>query len=776
MLSPVSATSGGYPKNSLAFAIAGVLVSGIALSSTAAARQIEEVSVTAQKREQSVNDIGVSASALSGEMMESMGVDSAVDLGAHTPGLVTVNSTSGGTPVFAIRGIGLDDFSPNNSSGVGIYTDEVFASNPAFLGGQLFDIERVEVLKGPQGTLYGKNTTGGAINFISRKPTSEFESFVEAGLGNYNATELTGVVSGEISGEVLGRLSLNVSRADGWQEDAITGREYGSVDRAAGRGQVLFPFAGNGEALAKVYFSSDRSTPVSPQVSGLGEAFGDLSFDMLNSIADPTRVNVGNLDVSRDESGYGASLNLNYGFEFFDLVSISALDNYERAVVDNYGGASAAILDLFQDNEISQWSQEFRLVSNGAGAVSWVAGVNISEDTVTVTDTFDDSFFVTDSVASTFVLDPADVPVQGWDLLTASYEQVTGSWGAYLHTETALNDTLNLVAGIRYSADDRSFDGISNNHDDIYSFNDVITALDDSASESAVTGKLGLDWQLTDDLLLYGNVANSYKAGAYYGAAILDDISWAYVEPEEVISYEAGFKATLFDAALQLNGAIFSLDYTDRQSLVTIIVDDFSNFLEFPVADTTLVNVPESTTNGFEMDLHWLPTDNLTLMAGVAYLDSEVTRAPGTAEMRGIEANAAVNGAADGVNQLFVDALAAPLPEGAALSQSPEWSYNSLVAYDLPVADYNLRLQTSYTYSGEMTAQLADANALSGPVHSWDAEATLSDFDGRWELGAWVKNIEDSSAETYAFSSFAGRSYYRQAPTTFGMSVRYNLY
>ncbi|WGL15320.1 TonB-dependent receptor [Microbulbifer bruguierae] len=765
-----------FAKNSLAVAIAGAFLSALGITQSAFANQIEEVAVTAHKREQSVNDIGVSANAFSGEMMQNLGIDSAVELGAHTPGLVTVNSTSGGTPVFAIRGIGLDDFSPNNSSGMGIYTDEVFASNPSFLAGQLFDIERVEVLKGPQGTLYGKNTTGGAINFISAKPTSEIEAFVDAGVGNFGSRELTGVVSGEISGEVLGRLSLNTSKADGWQKDPETGREFGSVDRAAGRGQILFPFAGNGEALAKVYFSSDKSTPVSPQVSGLGDAFGDASFDVLNSSDDATIVNVGDLNVRRDESGYGASLNLGYGLETVDFVSITAFDAYDRKVVDNYGGSSAAILDLYQDNDISQWSQEFRLVSNGESPVTWVAGVNVSQDTVKVRDVFDDSFFVTDSVASTFVLDPEDVSVQGWDLLTAEYEQVTHSWGAYLHTETALNDTLNLIAGIRFSADERTFDGLSTNHDDIYSFNDTIAELNDRSSEDAVTGKLGLDWQLHDDLLLYANVANSYKAGAYYGAAILDDVSWAYVEPEKVVSFEAGFKATLFDASLQLNGALFSLDYTDRQSLVTIIVDDFSNFLEFPVADTTLVNVPESKTTGFELDLHWLPTDNLTVMAGVAFLDSEVTKAPSTADMRGIAADPSVNDNADGVNQLFVDALAAPLPVGASLSQAPEWSYNSLVAYDLPLADYNLRLQTSYTYSDEMTAQLADDNALSGPVHSWDAEAALTDNGERWELSGWIKNIEDSSAETYAFSSFAGRSYYRQAPTTFGISVRYNIF
>lgn len=735
--------------------------------------ELEEVVVTAQKRAESVNDIGVSANAFSGDGLKDLGVSNAQDLGAHTPGLVTVNATSGGTTIFAIRGIGLDDFSPNNSSGVGVYLDEVFASNPVFASGQLFDVDRVEVLKGPQGTLYGKNTTGGAINFISKKPTDEFEGYIDLSYGRFNEIEVTAAASGALSDTVRGRISTNVVNADGWQEDVDTGDEFGEQDRMAVRGLLDFDMGDATTSTLKLYYAKDESTPESPQVDGLGDFFGDASFDQLNSPKDADDVSVGNLDVGRDEKGYGASFTLTHSFETMDLISISSYDTYEREVVDNYGGSSAAILDLYQDNEMTQWAQELRLVSTDDGMVSWVAGVNISREEVDVTDTFDDSFLVTDSAAVTFVLDPADIPAQGLDLLTADYEQETNSYGLYVHTETALSDNWNLIIGARYSHDTREFVGVSTNHDAAFSFNDEITSLDQEETESAFTGKIGLEWDVSEDVLLYGSVSTSYKSGAFYGAAILDDVSWAYVDPEDVLAYELGFKAMLLDSTLQINGALFMLEYTDRQSLVTIIVDDFSNFLEAPVADTTLINVPESETKGFELDVNWEAMDGLYVSAGVAYLDTEVTKAPTTADMRGINADASVNDTANGTTIPFVDALAAPLEEGEALAQSPEWSYNGMVAYEYYVSDgLMLRAQTSYSRTDAMVAQLADANAENEAVSSWDAQVSLHNEDEGWKVAAWIRNIEDNDAETYSFSSFAGRSYYRQSPMTFGVSLR----
>ena len=737
--------------------------------------EIEKISITALKRIQNINTVGVATTAFTGDSLEELGVDNAVDLGAHTPGLVAVNATSGGTPIFAIRGIGLDDFSPNNTSGVGVYTDEVFASSPVYLGGQLYDIERVEVLKGPQGTLYGKNTTGGAINFITKKPTDDFEAYVEADFSSNETIEITSAVSGALTDTVNGRLALNYAKSNkGWQEDLSTGEEFGKLDTFAVRGQLGFELGSSGTGLLRVYANQDKSKPSSPDSEGIEDTFGDESFSVLNSPSNPEHVSVGDLNVMRDESGSGVALTLDYTFEKFDVVSISSWDQYERDIVDNYDGSAVATMTLIQDNELEQWSQEIRFIGTSSDDFTWIAGANISNEEVVAIDTFDDSFFVTNS-GFDGVLYPEDIPTMGDDLFTANYIQETDSYGFYLHTETQLNDEWKLIAGIRYSYDERSFNGSATNN----SFGEVFPVVDlnETHDEDAVTGKLGLDWQVDKDLLIFGNVATSYKSGVYYGGAILDSSAWSYVEPEDVTSAEIGFKWSLLENSMQLNAAAFALKYENRQSLLTFVSDDFSDFSGFAVADTTLANIPESETTGFEIDLHWLPTDEITLQAGVAYLDSEVTKAPTTENLRGINTDPSVNDLANENGFGFVDALAAPLNNGAVLSQAPEWSYNALVVYDMPLEnDKYLKFQTSYSWSGSQFAQLADDNAKYGSISSLNASVTLSSDEDAWSVSLWARNLLDNDAETYSFTGFAGRTVYRQQPGTFGLTVKFDYY
>lgn len=745
------------------------------LAPIAHSEEIEKIQITAQKRTQNITEVGVTTTAFSGDMLEEMGIDSAVDLGAHTPGLVAVNSTSGSTPIFAIRGIGLDDFSPNNTSGVGVYTDEVFASSPVYLGGQLFDIERVEVLKGPQGTLYGKNTTGGAINFITKKPTEDFEAYIEADYSSFQTIEITSAVGGALTDSVNGRLSLNYAKSnEGWQTDESTGEEFGLLDTFAIRGQLGFELGDSGTGLLRVYTNQDKSKPLSPDSEGIEDVFGDDSFSALNSPSDPTKVSVGDLAVSRDESGSGVALTLDYSFENFDVVSISSMDTYERQVTDNYDGSASSTMELIQDDALDQWSQEVRLISTGSDDFTWVVGANISNEKVDAYDIFDDSFFLTDS-AFDGVLYPDDINTFGLDRFIADYVQETDSYGIYLHTETQLNDSWKLIAGIRYSYDERTFNGTATNE----SFGDVfpVTQLNETNDEDSVTGKLGLDWKVNGDLLVFGNISTSYKSGVYYGGPVLDAQAWSYVEPEDVTSTEIGFKWTLLDGAMQLNGAAFALQYENRQSLLTFVSGEFSDFSGFAVADTTLANVPESQTSGFELDVHWLPTDQLTLQAGIAYLKSKVTKAPTTADLRGINADSSVNDQANEDGFGFVDALAAPLVNGTVLSQAPEWSYNALIAYEIPLAnELFLRFQSSYSYSGTQYSQLADANAKYGSISALDGLVSLSSDENPWTVTLWARNMLDNDAETYSFTGFAGRTVYRQKPATFGLTFKYDYY
>ena len=305
----------------------------------AAEVSIEEIIVTAQKRAQAASDIGVAINAFSREDIKALGLATSKDLAAQTPGLNTANSQSGGVPVFAIRGIGLDDFNINNSSGVGVYTDQVYASSPAFLNFQMMDIEAVEVLKGPQGTLYGKNTTGGAITFVTTKPSEEFDAYITSKYSRFDRYEVEAAVGGEIVDGVNGRLAVSsVDQRKGSQKNQLNGAELGKDDKQAFRGQLQFGLGDTTDVLLNVHGGRDNSVSESPISQDGEDIFGTgLTLDRRNPAA--------NIHPVRDEEGYGAAITIDSEFDGFTLTSITAWDDYQLHNFDNMDGSSISLSD-----------------------------------------------------------------------------------------------------------------------------------------------------------------------------------------------------------------------------------------------------------------------------------------------------------------------------------------------------------------------------------------------------------------------------------------------
>ena len=374
------------------------------------------------------------------------------------------------------------------------------------------------------------------------------------------------------------------------------------------------------------------------------------------------------------------------------------------------------------------------------------------------------------------VLDPADIPATGLDVITADYVQESESLGFFVNAELEVGDTITLIAGGRYSHDKRSFNGVDTN----VSFDEPleIVSLNQTDKDDRLTWKVGVEWQPAVDTLVFANVSTSYKAGTFYGAAVLDDAAWSFIDPEKVLSYELGLKQTLFDGNMQFNASLFRLEYDDRQSLVAFVADDFSDFLLVPVVDTTLINIPKSVSQGFEMDLQWFPADGFEISAGFVYLDAEITRGPAGA-VRGISldttANDLATGDSDGDGLInngevgFVDALTGSVA-GGPLSQAPKISFNIIGAYEHEITDHwTGRFQLAYSYVDDQIAQLSDVNAQYGPVESLDAIIAFTNENNGFSIGAYGKNITSNSAETYAFSSFAGRAVYRQKPVEYGI-------
>jgi len=716
---------------------------------------IEKIMVTAQKKAQLVDDTGVSITAFGGNDIKELGFDKPQDIAYQTPGLSATNATSSGTPVFAIRGIGLDDFSSNNTSGVGVYIDEVLAAYPVFLNGQLFDVQRVEVLRGPQGTLYGKNTTGGAINYVSVKPRDEFEGYFSAGVSSWNTYEIEAALSGALTDKINSRLALSSSQGDGWQKDIDTGREFGDTDNLALRSLTTFELGDDAELLLNLHYSMDEGTAISPQNLTIDTAFS-LPAGTLGVVSgDPSDVRVGDLDLEKDEEGYGASINLTIYFDAFTLTSITAADIYEREAIDNYDGVAINTDDFFYSDEFEVYSQELRIASE-VDSFSWIVGLAYSYDKVDAQATVDTGF-LTNGILTSVI---PDFPGIENHRVQSVYSQKSTSFGAFLHTETYFTDELTLTVGLRYSQDTREFIGQSTDLDGMVPLftgapepipGYVIAELDDKENEQNLSGKIGLDYALDDDWLLYASIATSYKAGVFYAAPAADPQALAYIDPEEVLAYELGFKGSLLDNTMQINAAYYQYQYDDRQSRINAVSPTIPGLIF-----ATLGNIEESEISGGELEFRWLPLHGLDMRVGVSYIDSEVLKAPDT--VRGLT-------------------LATPIEEGDGLPQAPQWSYNAVVRYEWAFADmYIASAQAQYSWTDEQSSTLAGTNVQYGEVDKLGLRFAVGPADGSWELAIWTDNLENQNASTYSFTSTeGGQVVYRQLPRNYGAELTYNF-
>lgn len=349
-----------------------------------ARRQLAEVIVTATRREEQAQNVGVALTAVSGHETQSLRVQQPLQLSTLDPSLSTMNGQTDETPLFLLRGVGLDDFNNNNSSGVGTYLDGVFASFPGFLTGAMYDVGRVEILKGPQGTLYGKNTDGGAINLISAQPTDQLSGYLDVNYSRWDTVDATGAVSGPLNDWIKARLAGTITtQGEGYQTDIDTGQKYGKLDRGGAR--AIFDLQLNDITRLNlnfhwVYDHSLPSSPSTPNVEALIPPEPFPTAGLMDSPPGGTWVRVGGLPQYKDEIGGGTAATLEVRFDSFTLTSITAYDYFSDHSQDNYDGYPAADNNWTKNFQQWQWSQELRLTSRSGGVVDWVVGALYSQN------------------------------------------------------------------------------------------------------------------------------------------------------------------------------------------------------------------------------------------------------------------------------------------------------------------------------------------------------------------------------------------------------------
>jgi len=766
--------------------LACVIPLAVALPAAAEERAIEEIVVTAQKRAQSSNDIGMAISAFTGEGLEEIGVLTAEDIALQTPGLSVGDGGGLGVPIYTIRGIGFDSININASSTVGVYVDEVAVPYPIMTTGQLFDIERVEVLKGPQGDLYGRNTTGGAISFFSRRPTETLEAGINVDYGSYDYTRIDGFVSGPITDNLRGRLAAVKTDQDGWQDvysldetfAPFKAADNGKLDQLSVRGTLDWDLSDIASVSVGAYHSRDKSDEVA--LKNVGENVGlnyyaddpdnptviyylvrHTADEAAESLAtgsylgiplDPTApvlamTQDGNQDdmetvylstrPTRNNKSDGASLKVDVDFENFTLTSISGYDRFKRERTIDWDASWLRIADNFSDAEIESFSQELRLTSAGEGAFTWIAGLYYSDDTV----------------EENYITSALDSAIAGFDVGTG-YQQDTETIAVFGHTEWQLNDLFRLTLGLRYTDEERSIDnlgtvlvndpyGVFGGAPNGFILTDLGGPLfSDSIDTQKVSGRVVLDYTPNDTMLFYGSVSTGFKSGGFNAENAITSAQYEPYGPEEVVAYELGFKLSLLERTMQLNGATFYYDYTDKQTV------DFIPTAFGPLG--VLANVDESEVTGMELDLRWSPLTGLDITAGVSYLDSKVEKYVG-----------------------FYGSRA-----GFELPNTPEWSYNAVVSYEFPVVDgIYLRTLANYTWVDSSRSALEDADYFVTDSYGvLGARIALVAADGRWEAALWGRNIGDEAY--FVYNGFVSEALHAQPamPATYGLSVSYNYF
>jgi len=719
---------------------------------------LEEVVVTAQRRSQSAQDVGVAITAVSGEQMQALRIQQPLSLSTVSPSLSTMNATTDSTPLFLIRGIGLDDFNMNNSSGVGTYLDEVFASFPGFLTAAMYDVDRIEILEGPQGTLYGKNTAGGAINIISRRPTDHFEGYVDADYSRWDTTDITAAVSGPLTDFVKARLAGTATKqGQGYQTDIDTGTTYGKLDRGGAKALLDVQLNETASLLLNLHYAYDRSVPSSPSTPNV-EALVPIVppfpiAGLLNSPPGGTLVRVGGLPLFKNENSEGAVATLNLRFNADTLISISAFDHLSAHSLDNYDGYPAADNNWTKNFDQQQFSEELRLASAAGGFVDWIVGAEYSQNW----------FHCRDALDWTFVYGLATSITDSGKAITATnFVQTQKSTGLYAHAETHLSNRWTLVTGVRYSRDQARFDGVTLDPTGSLTFaakgftgpvvpETVLAALDDSRSSQNVSYRLEPEFHVSDRLLLYASVATAYKAGIFYGQPAQVSVDWGFVNPEHVRTAELGIKSRFFHDSLQFNAAIFDSEIRDRQSSLSLWAG--------PVGTQPLIaglgNVPRSRIDGVESSIAWRPIKGLEVQLSGTYLHARVT-----------ETLTNDNGLA----------LFTPVGIGQMLPDAPRLNGGWMVQYQHSVAgELTLFAQANDHYTGAEHPYLADPTTF-GAGHSLGARLGVKSFAQRWSVSVWGTNLTDVRPLTYAYAGSQGQqSSYYQKPRSLGVGVTYRF-
>lgn len=601
------------------------------LAATSGARepvgeQSATIVVTALKRAERPQDVPLSLSVLSSDRIARWHVSQADDMIAGVANMQASATVGENTPIFAIRGVSMSDFSLNQSSPVALYHDEVYKGNFALMGIALYDLDRVEVLRGPQGTLYGRNSTGGAVNVVMRAPTFRREGHAALGLGNFNRREFSGVYNSPLADNLAIRLAATAAGADGWFRNIVPGgRNLNGTRELAGRLSLLWEAAPDIRATlrlsASAQYPSNYGSLSTPGAAGTGagvyEAYGAGESYTRDALS--RRTIEANYTPRRRARTYAAALTTTFGLaDGLTLTSITAYDRGSLFIPEDTDGSPLQTLEIPYIGRVSQWSQELRLTGEKGGRLRWIAGLyGIRESVYNATrmgfwrdvDTNGDGRMTVEDCMLTF---PVACDISN------HFRQVKKSAAAYGDIRMALTDGLALRGGLRLTrevgaqrgltAEARGIDGQLAQL--------LIPSTNTRFSDNNLSGKVGIEWRVDADTLLYASAGRGYRGNSFNGQAFFDRSEATVARPERVDALEAGVKAGLSDNRLSISATAFHYAYRDQQFLS----------VSPATAAQTVVNLDRSTIYGGEVEINAFPHPKVDIGMSLGLLHSHVDK------------------------------------------------------------------------------------------------------------------------------------------------------
>lgn len=723
---------------------------------------VADIIVTAQKRSENLSRVGLTISAIGGDALRAQGVSNVTDLAKVTPGLTYANSTNN-TPVYTLRGVGFYETSLAAYPAVSVYVDEVALPLPVLAAQVGLDPERVEVLKGPQGTLFGQNATGGAINFIAAKPTDELTGGVSASYGRFNAFTADGFVSGPLSSTVKARLSAKVAEGGAWQKSYTADDRLGKARTFAARLLLDWDPTTDIRFRLNVNGSIDKSDPQAAQFIELFPQNVVIFPELANYPKAPANSRAADwgtgIDRPRGDDRQW-QISLRGEWDLSPDVTLTSLTSYIHFTRDQTNDPDGMRIQEFTFDvlgKISSFSQELRL-SGKSERLRWIVGGNIE---TTKVDDLDILRVAYSTSASTLGL-------RGNNFY--SNQKMLNAAG-FANADFDITDRFTVKAGLRFTQSNRKNESCTiDNGDGRVSalFTAIASGLRGAPiapippgacvnlgsdnlpgvyraelNENNLSWRVGADYRPSSTSLLYLNVAKGYKAGSFPTATAATNVQFQPVVQESVLDVEGGFKVQLLNRKVSVNGAAFFYSYDNKQ-LRSKLIDPVFGVLD------ALVNIPKSTVRGGEISVIAAPSKGLTFSASATYLDAYIQRYAG------------INGIGQPAN--FA---------GEPMPFAPKWQFAGAADYNFPLVEgLNAFVGGNLTYNSSTYSIVGrDPSAVISDFTLIDLRAGLETADKKYRLSIWGKNITNQYYWTNAAAVNDAKVRFAGRPATYGVTV-----